>query len=203
MDTANCQGGVIAIGPWRRYWLEVAVVALVIGYPWLNGYRLTPGHALRAFRYMPPTRHQLFSFNHDWGKTMVFETSGGGHITVSCPRTLVLWRCLYTTPEPAEAVGDPVRTIGWLSWRGKGEDETVLVVRSTDKRVARIEAGQAHDRQRAAISPQQPITLRWPRSLTPDELAAEAQTADGTVLYRYTDPDNRRQWRWHPAAEQE
>lgn len=189
---------------WTRYWLEVTIVLLTVGYPWSNGYRFTSDGAIAAYRYRPDGAVSLGSWDYDWGRVYLLEDAVDWHLSVLCLRRqwLVLWRCRFAVPENEAAMADPVRTIGWVAWRGHGEQVTLMVIRSRDPAVVRVAAGPPGSIQQAAVTPDRLVVLEWPETVDLRTVGGGARDAAGRLLYHYLDPDGRHTPRWLPPGAQ-
>lgn len=179
---------------------------LVLVFLFLSGYRFSGLEAAKAHFAVGKDAEPFGEVDMGWGKVYLLDTSDGPR-TVGCYRTGILWRCPVGVEFYNDST-DAVQNVGWMSWTNKGEEQiTVLAVRTTDPRVAYIEAGEPSERIRKNISIDIAVIFNWSKAMFGWALEPVALDSEGHILYEYRLPKNATHEiigygynrRWYPA----
>lgn len=161
------------------------VFAVISGFLFLSGYRLTPEAAARAHSFVGRDSALVLRANASVGETFVFKVKDY-YVTVAPYRQGLFWLANFSSST--ESIGDKadlVRTLGMYSVTGKTQSGTVWIIQSTDSRVAAIKVASkvsAFDENGVAI-------LDWSTPLIPKPSDISAIDSNGNTLYIYTDND--------------
>jgi hypothetical protein len=182
----------------------VVGILLLIGVVYfVSGYRFSAIQAAAAHSAVTAPSTMVEQADTGWGRLYVFLTPQG-YRTVSCSRSILLWRCPAAVTV-SHAAADAVRTIGWTSWTdAPGQQVTFIAVESRDPNVAYIEAGPPESRTRKPITVGTHVVFQWPKAMFLHEIAPIALSAEGKTLYEYRTPNKAHismpdDLKWYPA----
>ncbi|GEO26779.1 hypothetical protein AAC03nite_25640 [Alicyclobacillus acidoterrestris] len=168
-------------------------------------YRLSAEAAARTNPGIGESSKLINKLHFSWGEVELFDSQKGYRSAVIEKRGL-FWTNPATFVVPNDN-SDTVRTVSLVSYSHVPNIAvTTLVVLTTSKNVAYIEAGPMSDRVKKPIQIGNPTVFSWNQMLNANDLNAIAYSKNGHELYEYGYPKNKSginlttDLRWYPVG---